>query len=184
MLNNVSAVIITKNEQEVIGGCIESLAWCGEIIVIDSKSTDETSTIANQKGAKVFVHDFKDFSSQRVVGQEITSGEWILYVDADERVSEELQQEIIKTIKSPKSQAYKIKRKNYYLGTVWPTDEYLERLFLKNNLKGWTGLVHETPIVDGSIGILEGSLYHYTHRTLEAMLQKTIVWSGIEAKLI
>lgn len=182
--NNLSAVIITKNEQEVIGDCIESLAWCDEIIVIDSKSTDETPTIAKEKGAKVFVNDFKDFSTQRTIGQETAAGEWILYIDADERLSDELKQEIINTIKSPKSEAYKIKRKNFYLGKAWPDDEHLERLFLKSHLKGWTGLVHETPIVDGTIGILEGVLNHYTHRTLEAMLQKTIVWSSVEASLI
>lgn len=182
--NNISAVIIAKNEQEVIGECIESLKWCDEIIVIDSKSTDKTTTIAKEKGATVFIHDFADFSTQRTVGQEIATGEWILYIDADERVSDELKREIINLIESPKEHAYKLKRKNYYMGKEWPGEEYLERLFIKKYLKGWRGLVHETPIVDGSIGALEGPLYHYTHRTLEAMLQKTIIWSSVEANLI
>jgi hypothetical protein len=81
-------------------------------------------------------------------------------------------------------QAYKIHRKNYYFGNhEWPFIESLERLFEKSSLKGWYGEVHETPKVEGKIGELKGFLLHYTHRDLTSMVDKTIVWSKIEAEL-
>lgn len=182
---NISTVIIAKNEEDRIARCIKSLEFCDEIIVIDNLSTDNTEKIAKQHGAKVISHGTPDYSAARNLGLENSSSEWILYVDADEVVSEELATEIKKSVsRNSDFSAFRIQRQNFYLGdNPWPKIEKFERLFRKKTLKGWYGKVHESPKVNGEIGDISGLLYHYTHRTIEEMVEKTLVWSRIEAEL-
>src|SRR6266404_4468552 len=92
----ISAIILTKNEEENIAACLESLSWCDESIVIDDHSTDKTVDIAKKKGAQVFTRTMNnDFSDQRNYGLEKAQGDWILFIDADERVSSPLWYEIM-----------------------------------------------------------------------------------------
>lgn len=181
----ISAIIIAKDEEEMIADCLDSLSFCDEIVVINNSSRDRTAEIAGKLGAKVFDCDLNDFSKLRDFGLKKISGDLVLYVDADERVDEELKNEIQKVLKgSKRMSAYKVTRKNFYLGNhEWPKTERMERLFDGKKLKGWKGELHETPIFEGEIGDLSGFLLHYTHRNLSQMLKKTIEWSGIEAKL-
>lgn len=191
---NISAIVIVKNGQELIGECLDSLSFCDEIIVVDGGSKDKTVEIAEKKKAKVFIHEMQDFSESRNFGLDKAEGKWVLYVDADERVTPELaaniKQKIVTDVNSGIS-AYKILRKNYYLGeNPWPYIEKLERLFKKDKLKGWQGKLHESPIVEGAslpagrqVGELEGFLLHYTHRDLTSMVNKTLEWSKTEAEL-
>jgi glycosyltransferase involved in cell wall biosynthesis len=184
----LSAIILTKNSEDQIADCIESILFCDEIIVIDDKSTDRTTELVKHLGARIEVPDFdsKNFSEKRNFGIKKAKSKWILYIDADERVSSDLKESILAVVNQRKSeyQAYKIHRKNYYFGNhEWPFIESLERLFEKSSLKGWYGEVHETPKVEGKIGELKGFLLHYTHRDLTSMVDKTIVWSKIEAEL-
>lgn len=181
----LSAVIIVKNGENLILDCIKNLSFCDEVVVIDNGSTDRTAEIASNNKAKVLEIDSNDFSEIRNFGLKSASFEWVLYIDIDERVSEELKKEIKSKISDPNSPAaFKIKRKNFYFGNyVWPQIEKLERLFQKEKLKGWYGKIHESPRVDGKIGELEGMLFHYTHSDLTSMLDKTIEWSKIEADL-
>lgn len=184
---SLSAVIIAKNEEEMIADCLDHLQFCDEVIVIDGKSEDKTVEIAKKMGAIVYQQPFTDFATARNFGLEKANGAWILYIDADERVSPALQDSIKYAVSSSKydeTAAYKIQRKNFYFGNhEWPDIEKLERLFKKEKLKGWYGMLHESPKVDGRIDVLGGFLMHYTHRDLHAMLEKTIVWSTTEAKL-
>jgi glycosyltransferase involved in cell wall biosynthesis len=185
-MKNISAIILTKNSEEVIADCLDSLSFCQEIIVIDNKSEDRTKAIAEKMGAKVFEYSSDSFANLRNFGIKKATGEWLLYVDADERVTPSLNKEIIKVINDPASGnvGFKVKRKNFYFGDhPWPYIESLERLFKKDRLRGWYGELHESPKVDGSIGMLEGYLFHYTHRDLTSMVKKTIEWSKIEAEL-
>lgn len=184
----LSAVIIAKNNEEQIKEAIASVAFCDEVIVVDGGSTDQTGAVSKKLGAKVIKGVGDNFSTQREIGRDVAKGEWILYIDTDERVSPQLADCIKNTIVSNKGNgnysAYRIQRKNFYLGAnAWPSAEKLERLFLKKNLKGWKGVLHETAVVEGNIGELEGYLNHYTHRDLSSMLEKTLVWSGQEARL-
>lgn len=184
-MNKISAVIIAKNEEKLIGNALDSLKFCDEIIVIDNGSSDKTKKIAEKYNAKIFDTDTSDFSKMRSLGLEKASNDWILYLDADEKISDELQKNIKQTLlENPQYSAYKLKRKNYYLGkNEWPYIEKLERFFKKENLKGWHGELHESPIIEGKIGELNGFLIHLTHRDLESMLNKTIKWSTTEAIL-
>lgn len=185
LMNEITAIIIAKNEGDFIQDSIKSVQFCSEIIVVDNTSTDNTGPVSRKLGAKVISSSANDFSILRTEGLEKASGDWVLYIDADERVSEELKKEILTAIKDDHSfSAYRVTRKNFYLGNhSWPKREKLERLFKKSHLKKWYGKLHESPRVEGKIGDLMGELIHYSHRDLSSMLSKTIEWSDIEAKL-
>lgn len=188
-MKKLTAIVLTKNSENLLADCIDSVKeLTEEIIIIDDNSTDRTVDIAKHLGAHVenSKTTSNNFAEKRNIGLKKAKSKWILYIDDDERLTPELAQSIRSVIelKNPEYQAYKIHRKNYYLGkNVWPSTETLERLFEKTSLKGWSGPVHETPQVDGKIGQLEGFLNHYTHRDLASMVNKTIQWSKIEAEL-
>ena len=183
-MTRISGIIITKNAENIIADCLDSLSFCDEIVVIDNSSSDRTKEISAKMGAKVFEHESPDFSDMRNFGLKKSSGEWIVYVDADERVTKELAAAIKNKTAHENFSAFKVKRKNFYFGVhEWPYIEHLERVFKKDKLEGWYGRLHESPKVKGSIGTLDGYLYHYTHRNLTLMVSKTIEWSKIEAEL-
>lgn len=181
---NLSAIIIARNEQENILSCIDSLRFAGEIVVIDNNSIDNTANLAKSKGAKVIPVSGLDFAYLRNIGKEKAKSSWVLYIDADEKVTGELAKEIVTAIKSPKKyHAFKIIRQNYYLGRPWPKKEEITRLIQKEALIGWQGSLHESPIVAGEVGTLDSPLFHYAHRNLSSMVDKTNEWSEIEAQL-
>lgn len=182
----ISAVILSKDSEELIKDCIDSVKFCDEIIVVDAGSRDKTVNIALGKGAKVINSEPGNYALSRNLGLKKASYEWILYVDTDERVTKQLRDNIKSQTSNLKSNivAYRIKRKNFYFGNhEWPYVEKLERLFRKENLKGWYGKIHESPIIEGKVGTLDGYLLHYTHRNLSSMVEKTLEWSKIEAEL-
>lgn len=183
-MTQLSAVIIAKNAEDLIGECIASVKFCDEIIVVDNSSSDKTEHVAKSLGAKVIRVKTNSFAESRNIGLAKAQGKWILYVDTDERVSDELKKNIQQAVVSENYAAYKLQRKNFYLGRhPWPKIEQLERLFVKSSLKKWYGDLHETAEVSGKIGLLDGYLYHFTHRDLQSMLAKTIEWSKVEAQL-
>lgn len=185
--SKITAIILTKNEEDRIEDCLESLSFVHEIIVIDNGSTDKTVDIAKKHGASVFTSASDDFSKLRNFGLAKAPDEWVLFVDADERITPKLQSEILSLVKTFSAEVnphgYFIKRKNYYLGHEWPYQDKLERLFWKNSLIRWEGKLHETAKVGGSVGRLSEPMLHYTHRSLSEMVDKTNKWSDIEAEL-
>jgi hypothetical protein len=182
----LTTIILTKNAENLLADCIESIKFADEILVIDDTSTDRTVDLAKKLGAKIVQDTSTSFAEKRNTGLKHAKGEWILYIDSDERVSSGLAKEIQAALGKRDSTiaAYRLKRQNFYLGNhPWPKIERLERLFKKSQLSGWYGELHESAKVAGEIGELEGLLYHYTHRDLSSMLKKTIIWSETEAKL-
>jgi len=185
----LSAIIITRNEEERIGKCLDSVKWVEEVIVVDNGSTDKTVEVAKSR-AKVFEHTKGGFSGMRNRGAREAVGKWLLYVDADEIVNSLLHKEIISKVQSPESKyvAYAIPRKNILLGREmkyggwWP--DYVMRLMKKDTFKSWKGELHEQPEISGEIGKLKNPLIHSTHRNLTEMVEKTNEWSEIEAKLM
>lgn len=185
---NLTGVVIARNEEKRIADCIDSIAFCDEIILVDNGSSDNTIEIAKRMNAKIVLCDKNEFFQIRNFGFAKAKGTWILYVDADERVSKELAENIKRIVLeqyvNDAPSAYRIKRKNFYFGNYeWPYIEKLERLFYGKALKGWHGALHESPVFEGQLGELDGFLLHYTHRNLSQMLAKTIEWSEIEAEL-
>ena len=183
----LSVVIIAKNAQDDIADAIESVRQlANEIIVVENGSTDRTVEVAKYSKAEVVVAKNKDFSQLRNLGLKEASGDWVFYIDTDERATDELVASIKYQISATNQNfvAFKVARKNFYLGNhAWPTIEKMERLFKKSSLTGWHGQLHESPNFTGEVGKLDGFLLHYTHKNLTVMLAKTIEWSGIEAEL-
>ncbi len=183
-MHKLTAIIIAKNEEKMIGECLDSVKFCAEVIVVDTGSEDKTVEIAKGKNSKVFHHAMTDYADIRNKGKEYAKSDWIFYIDADERATKELAENIKKAIEHTEFSAFKVQRKNYYFGDhEWPYVERLERLFKKEKLKKWVGQLHESPVIDGEVGELDGYLLHYTHRNLSDMVKKTLVWSKIEAEL-
>ena len=187
-MSSISAIVIAKNEENRLADCLDSLSFCDEVIVVDNGSEDRTQDIAKRMGAKVFNLKSDDFSELRNYGLRKAKGDWLLYIDADERISERLKKEIDHLTRHSDRRkqlnGYFLKRKNFYFGNYeWPYIEKIERLFRKDALKGWKGKLHESPVVVGEIGEIGGYLLHYSHRDLSSMLVKTIEWSKIEAEL-
>lgn len=181
----LSTIIITRNEEENIAACIDNLKFSDEIIVVDNNSSDKTVKIAKEKSAKVYNIKGLDFSYLRNIGKEKASFAWLFYIDADERVTPELEKNITSALNSPKNySAYKIIRKNYFLGKPWPFVEKIARVIKKDSLIGWQGSLHESPIIAGKVGEIKGELLHFTHRDLASMVDKTNEWSEIEAQLL
>lgn len=186
-MNKISTIIIAKNAENLLADCLDSVSFSDEIILIDSGSTDRTREVAERFKAKVVEVKTDDFSEIRNLGLKKATGEFVFYIDVDERVDTVLEKEII-NIKSKKiddiQNSFFVQRKNYYLGSFeWPKIEKILRLFKKDKLKGWKGKLHESPIVEGESGTLNGYLLHFTHRDLTSMLDKTIKWSKTEAEL-
>lgn len=186
-MSSISAIIIAKNEENMIADCIDSVSFCDETVVIDNGSTDKTPEIAKRMRAKVYFINEVNFAALRNIGASKAKNPWIIYIDADERVSTSLRENIEEAIKKSEKKVagYRVMRKNYYFGKhEWPQIEKLERLFVKKHLKRWYGDLHETAEVSGKMEDLRGGyLLHYTHRDLSSMLRKTIEWSKVEAKL-
>jgi len=186
-MNKISTILIVKNGEGLIADCLDSVSFADEIIVVDNGSTDRTAEIARKMGAKVFDLKSEDFSEMRNQGLKNASGNVIFYIDVDERVDSELSKEFFQLKKMDINlvqDSFEINRKNFYLGNhEWPRIEKMLRVFKKGKIKGWKGKLHESPIVAGEAGILNGFLLHFTHRDLYSMLEKTIEWSKTEAKL-
>ncbi|HAV15407.1 MAG TPA: hypothetical protein DCX25_03690 [Candidatus Pacebacteria bacterium] len=183
----ISAVIIAKNEEKMIANCLDTLQWCDECIVIDNGSTDSTPMLAEQAGAHVIELKNAGFAEARTKGKDEAKSDWILYIDADERVTPKLKSEVQRVISSPGYQAYSVPRNNIHYGKWmqyggWEKDRVV-RLFQKKHLSAWEGKVHEHAIVDGVTGELREPLVHLTHRNMKEGLEKSIVWTDIEAHL-
>lgn len=193
-LNNLSIIILAGNEEKMIVDCLNSCLFSEEIILVAANSTDNTISLAKKTIPSIKIIKTNDgynrnFSKWRNLGLQNSTKEWVLYIDSDERVTKSLQQEIDQII-STKSEFshFAIPRANFYLGKrvkyggSYP--DYAIRLFQKESLKGYKGILHEQPQVDGQISYLKSDLSHFTHRDLSSMLQKTLVWTDMEAKAL
>jgi len=188
-------VIIARNEEGLIKDAIKSAKFADEVLVVDTGSIDKTVEVAKKLGARVVKMPTENltFARWRTAAIKEARGDWIFYLDADERITHALKKEILKIIHQPLPithypliVAYAVPRENYYLGRrvrwggAWP--DYVKRFFWKKSLKKWSGRLHEEPVFRGKLGHLKNSIRHYTHRDLTSMLTKTIEWSKLEAK--
>lgn len=186
----LSAVVLTKNEEKNIKRCLSHLTFCGEVIVVDDYSADKTVLLAEKQNAVVYKRESKgDFSSQRNFGQEKTNGEWVLFVDADEVVTAELQKEIKQAVtRQMDYNAFYIKRRDWWWGReLWfgetrkVRNKGLVRL-MKKNSGSWSGKVHEVFLMRGVPGRLKAYLDHYPHQTVKEFLEKINYYSTLRAR--
>lgn len=184
----LSVNIITKNESDQIRDCLESVKWADEIIVLDSGSTDGTVDICREFTDKVFETDWPGFGPQKNRALEKSTGDWVLSIDADERVSPELRAEIEQAIKSNQYQGYEIPRASHYCGKRirhsgwWP--DYIVRLFQRESGVFSDSLVHEIVKVKGSTGRLKSPLIHYSFSDFEEVLEKVNRYSTYNAEML
>jgi glycosyltransferase involved in cell wall biosynthesis len=178
----ISATVITYNEEADIAECLRSLGWADEIIVVDSCSPDRTVEIAKRYTQHVYVRPWPGFSEQKNFAVGMATGDWVLHIDADERVTEQLREEIIQTINSPNAcDGYHIPRVNHWLGhpirhSGWYPD-YVLRLFRKGKAT-CVGVSHETFVVDGAEGRLQNPLIHYSYRSVQEHAERAILRSA------
>ena len=187
----ISAILLNKNEEAVIGDCLESirnLAW--EIIILDGGSTDRSLDIGKEFGAKVVQQTGKDYASWRNQGKQEAQGEWLLYLDPDERITLLLKEEIKRGVEKddPRVGAFAIPRRNFLLGRElkhggWFPDFQI-RLLRKEKLTSWVGKLHERPKFEGDLQHLKNPMIHLQPETIEPALSKSIAWSGLEAELL
>ena len=173
----ISIVIITKNEAHAIADCLQSVAWADEIIVVDSGSSDDTIKICKQFGAKIFITDnWPGFGEQKNRALALATKSWVLSLDADERVTPELQKEILEVIKGNAKASYRMPRSSSYCGQFirhsgWSPD-YVTRLFRRGHAKFSNDLVHERLISEEATLTLTSPLLHISYINLDEVLDK------------
>lgn len=184
----ITACVIAKDNQNIITDCLESLTWADEVLLVDTGSTDMTVDIAKRLGARVVHYKKGSYNDWRNKGLKEANGEWILYIDSDERVTDKLRDEVTSITKSTNYVAFAIPRKNRIFGKEFKYGgeypDYQRRLFRKSKLKKWTGELHEQPVIDGDLGYLSSHILHLKHNNLSDMVTKTNWWSEKEAKLM
>jgi glycosyltransferase involved in cell wall biosynthesis len=182
----LSVAVITRNEAANIEACLRSVAWAQEIVVVDEFSSDGTADIAKGLGAKVYRESWKGFAGQKNSAVEKTRGDWILSLDADERVTLPLKEEILETMgRKDACNGYFIGRKNFFEGRWvrhggWYPD-YCLRLFRKGTGCFEERSVHEKVLVNGSTGYLRNPMEHYTYRSVADYLIRMERYSRLAA---
>lgn len=186
-MKTISAVVITFNEEINIRECLESLSAADEIIVVDSRSQDRTVEIAREYTDKVTIVDWPGFSKAKNHGVDLASHDWILSLDADERVSRQLNEALLQFKKKTSSEnGYRIARRTWYLsrwirGGGWYPDRTI-RLFNRNSGRFSQVPVHESVQLTGECGELSGDILHYSYRDLGDHLQRINRYSGLCAE--
>ncbi len=184
----LSAIIITRNEARNIAACLASVAFCDERIVVDCGSNDETVKIAEAAGATVVTHPWGGFGAQKNFALSRARGDWVLSIDADERVSAPLAAEILSAIRAASACGYEIARLSTFLGrpmrhSGWFPD-YVLRLFRREKARFSDDLVHERVICEGPIGRLSGVLDHHPVLRLEDALRRVDSYSTAGAEML
>lgn len=183
---SISVAIITKNEAHNIKSCIETVLWASEIVVVDSGSTDNTAQIAQEMGAKVYYRAFDTYGDQKQYAAEICSCEWVLALDADERISPQLANEIQEIInQNPVENGFYLTRVNFLYGKQLKyggvSKEKILRLFRKDKASYKSRNLHEYIEVQGKTASLKHTFEHHSIPDLNAHWQKIMKYTDIEA---
>jgi (heptosyl)LPS beta-1,4-glucosyltransferase len=183
----LSAVVLTYNEEKHIAACLDSLAWAGERVVLDSFSSDQTVDIAREHGARVEQRRFVNWAEQRTGAMALVGCPWVFFVDADERATPELADEVRQVIQSDDCAGYWVPRRNFIFGhlmrhTGWSPD-YQPRLLNVARCR-WDPQrpVHELVIFDGPDGHLTNTLIHYNYDNLSQFVAKQERYSSLAAR--
>jgi glycosyltransferase involved in cell wall biosynthesis len=184
----ISAIVITQNEASNIGACLDSLAFCDERIVVDSGSTDATVDIARQKGARVEFHQWQGYGPQKNYALSLAKSDWVISIDADERVTPELAAAIKDAIARADVDAWEFPRRSSFCGRLmrhsgWYPD-YVLRLFRRDKARFDNEVVHERVVCTGAIKRLQQPLLHYPVHRLEDAISRVDRYSTDKAKVL
>lgn len=170
---STSAIVVCFNEEDRIEDCLKSLAWCDEIVVVDSYSTDKTPEICRRYTEKFVQRQWAGYKDQKAYAHSLATMEWVLLVDSDEWVSDELRREITEVLAGDKGEfaGYAIPRLVHYLGRWWRRGgwypDYDVRLFQRKQASWGGAEPHEKIIVDGKVRRLQHPLHHFTYRSID-----------------
>ena len=187
--SSISAVVITKNEEQNIGDCLKSVDWVDEIIVVDAKSQDRTTARAREYTQRIFVRPWPGFGPQKNFGIDQVSSDWVLIIDADERVSAELKDEIQHLLRSwsPAGPvAFEVARRNFFYGKwvrwggAYP--DFQIRLFQNGKARYNDVEVHENLLISGKVGKLKGHFVHFTERHIVDHFRKFNLYTTLAAR--
>ena len=185
-MTSVSVIVITRNEARNIGAALESVRWAEDIVVVDSGSTDETVAIARRHTDRVVTHPWEGYGAQKNYAAGLAAHDWVFSLDADERVTPALTQEIRALLAAgPARQGYRIPRVTHYLGrwirsTDWYPDRQL-RLYDRRAGRWNDRRVHESVRVDGAVGRLEAEIEHHAYRDVSHHLRTIDRYSTLAA---
>ena len=186
-LLGVSVIVVCFNEEDRIEDCLKSLAWCDEIVVVDSFSTDRTPEISRRLAHKFVQRPWPGYREQKAYAHSLATKDWVMLVDSDERVTAELQNEIGERLAQDNGAyaGYAIPRLVRYLGRWWWRGgwypDYDVRLFRRERAT-WGGVdPHEKIIVDGKVGRLNQPLHHYTYRSIDDHVQRINRFTSISS---
>ncbi len=175
---SLSIILITRNEERNIAACLDSVRWADEIVVVDAESTDATARKARRYTRKVFVRSWEGYGAAKNFAIQHTTTEWIFWIDADERISDTLREEMKEAIRKSDGiiQAYSMPRKANFLGRWilhcgWYPGR-VTRLFRRGSGKFTGAKVHERLETSGEVGKLNSDLLHYTDPTLTGYFEK------------
>ncbi|MFP4322144.1 MAG: glycosyltransferase family 2 protein [Anaerolineales bacterium] len=189
-MSQLAAIVLTRNEARHIQDCLATLSFADQIIVFDSLSTDDTQRLARDAGAQVIEHPFQDYAHQRNAALEASSADWVLFVDADERVSEALAAEITRVLDAPQHTGYWIPRHNYIFGkltrhTGWYPDYQMRLLHRDTARYDLTRPVHELVILkNGEAGYFSEPLVHYNYDTVAQFHEKQRRYAAFDAHML
>lgn len=188
MSPSITALIVARNEEEMIANCLETVRWCDEVIVLDSGSVDRTAELAETAGARVVSASFPSMARLRNEAMKRVKTDWAVYIDADERITPTLAKEIRVQLETSDAAALTFQRQNIHYGKVfrhggWQHD-LVTRVFKKEAFTEWFGDIHESPKFNGTAVTLQTPLIHLTHRSTVDGLNKTVSWTPIEAELL
>lgn len=184
----LSVFILTFNEKDKITDCLESVKWADEIVVMDSFSTDGTVEICKKYTDRIVQSKFEGFGKLRNDALAACANDWILSIDADERCTEELKNEVLALLeKGPDADAYHVPRKSHFMGKWikhcgWYPDYRQPQFFNKKKMKYTMQLVHETFELDGRLSYLKGHALQFPFLNLEAYLRKMERYSSLRAE--
>jgi glycosyltransferase involved in cell wall biosynthesis len=186
-MNNLSACLITLNEEHNLPRALRSVEGIAdEIIVVDCGSSDSTQEVARHHGANVFVHPWSDYSNQKNFAAQAAAHPWILSIDADEEASPQLRTSLRAWKQAtPEYEVYEIARRSFYLGgwvshSGWYPDR--QRRLYRRDAARFSGMVHEALRFDGRIGRLQGDLFHYTINSIAEHHEKVERYSTLAAR--
>ena len=182
----LSAVLIVRNEAGSLPACLRALEFCDEIVVVDSGSSDATLDIARAHGARVIETHWRGFGPQKQFAVEQARHDWVLCIDADERVSGILRDSIAAALSAPQFHAYRFPRCNRFMGRYLKHGEgypdWSLRLFDKRHARWSDDPVHERVVTESPVGTLAGDLYHESAESLEIYLEKQNRYSSLAAE--
>lgn len=188
---NLTAIMLTYNEEQHILDCIETLRFADAIIVFDSYSTDDTPELAKMAGVQLIQHRFENYASQRNAALEAVRGsaDWVLFVDADERIPRDLADEVRQSIDFPGYAGFRIPRDNYIFGKLtrgggWYPDYQTRLLRVEAARYDPERQVHEVVILDGKLGTLKNELVHYNYHNLAQFREKQRRYSTYDAHIL